>query len=379
MAAIVSAGMSHFGKRDDGILDIAAESAGPIVEKFRESIDFALISNCYSGELANVSGLNDLLTTYLALDNLPSARIDNTSASGGAAVLTACSLIDSGQAKAVLVTGVEKMTGRPTKEITKVITSLLPANERGAGPSLPSLAGLLTKLYLRKYPEVKRESIAKVSVKNHENGARNPIAHIKKRVSIDDVMGSRIIADPLRLYEFCPVSDGSATLLVVSDWIADSYSSNPVYILGTGIASDTSYVTERTDLLELASVKKAGEIALRRSRIHSPDFAELHDMSTILEIVESEALGFFDPGKGPEALENGVTEIGGQFPINTSGGLISRGHPIGASGIAQICEAYLQLTDSAGARQVKNARSGLTLGMAGFGNSAVSVVLGGAP
>ncbi len=377
MAAIVSAEMSRFGRIDQNILDIAAESSLPIVRKYRDSIDFMVVANCFSGELAGVSGINDLLRSYLSLDTMPSIRVDNTSASGGAAVIAASSMLDSGRAGCILLCGVEKMTGKPTREITSTITSLLSQRERESGPSLPSLAGLLTDLYLKKYGDATRESIAMVSVKNHHNGAMNPLAHIRKEVSLQEVLESRIIADPLRLYEFCPISDGSSSLLLVPDEIAESYTQRPVYIKGTGFASSTSNLTDRKDLLDLEAVGSAGRQALKEAGIVKPDFAELHDMSSILEVVESEALGFFQRGKGWQALESGSTTIKGELPINASGGLISRGHPIGASGVAQLFEAWQQLTRRAGSRQVQGAATGLTLGMAGFGNSAVSLVLEG--
>lgn len=375
MVAIVSAEHSKFGKRDEDIFDIAAESSIPIVRKYSRDIDFVVVSNCYSGEFNDVSGLNDLLTTYLSLDGIPSIRVDNTSASGGASLFAARSLIESGAAKRVLVIGVEKMSEKPTKEVARIITSLLGRHERAAGPSLPSLAGLLARMYMEKYP-VPRESIARVSVKNHENGAKNQIAQIRKPVTVDQVLESRIIVDPLRLYEFSPVTDGSASLLLVGDDEADSYTSRPVYVKGIGFGSDSTYVTDREDLLKLEAVKTAGISAMKSAGIERPDFAELHDMATILEIVESEALGFFGEGEGWKAVDEGITEINGEFPINSSGGLMSRGHPIGASGISQIYEAFLQITGKAGERQIRNASTGFTVGMAGFGNSAVATVVG---
>ncbi len=375
MVAIVSAEHSKFGKRDEDIFGIAAESALPIVRNFGDEIDFVIVSNCYSGEFNDVSGLNDLLTTYLSMDRTPSIRVDNTSASGGASVLVASSLLESGAADRVLVIGVEKMSEKPTKDVARIITSLLGRREREAGPTLPSLAGILAKLYMEKYP-VPRESIARVSVKNHENGAKNPISQIRKPLTVEQVLESRVIVDPLRLFEFSPITDGSASLLLTRSNEAESYSGKPVYVKGIGFGSDSTYITDRDDLLRLEAVRAAGNTALKRSGIARPDFAELHDMASILEIVESEALGFFGAGEGWKAVDDGTTGIGGEFPINSSGGLMSRGHPIGASGISQIYEAYLQITGKAGQRQIRNASTGFTLGMAGFGNSAVATVVG---
>ncbi len=375
MAAIVSAGFSRFGKRKEGILDIAAESALPIVRKHRDSIDFVLVSNCYSGEFNSISGLNNLVTTYLSMDTVPSIRIDNTSGSGGAALFSAVSLVESGRAKAVLLTGVEKMSDRPTKEVTRVISSLLGEREKAAGPSLPSLAGLLTRLYMDEFG-ASRESIAQVAVKNHRNGALNPNAQIQKVLTLEQVLQSTVIMDPLRLFEISPISDGSTSLLVVPDDMAESYTDKPVYVKGIGMSADSSFLTDRKTFTDIPAVRRAGDIARKQSGIDRPDFAELHDMATVLEIVQSESLGFFPRGEGWKAVVDGVTEIGGELPINTSGGLNSKGHPIGASGVAQTAEVFLQLRNEAGQRQVKNPSNGMMMSMAGFGNSATVAVMG---
>ncbi len=375
MAAIVSAGFSRFGKRKEGIMDLAAESALPVTRKYRNGIDFVLVSNCYSGEFNDMSGLNNLVTTYLSMDSVPSIRIDNTSGSGGAALFSAVSLVESGMARAVMLIGIEKMSGKPTREVTKIISSLLGEKEKAAGPSLPSLAGILTKLYMSEYGAT-RESIAQVAVKNHINGALNPNAHIQKVLTLEQVMQSAVITDPLRQFEISPISDGSTSLLVVSDGDAESYTEKPVYVKGIGMSSECAHLTDRKTLTDIPSVRRAGEIAKRQSGVERPDFAELHDMATILEIVQSESLGFFRRGEGWKAVLEGATQIGGELPINTSGGLNSKGHPIGATGVAQAAEVFLQLRNEAGQRQVKNAVNGMAMNMAGFGNSATAVMMG---
>ncbi|MEM3271119.1 MAG: thiolase family protein, partial [Metallosphaera sp.] len=322
-----------------------------------------------------VSGINNLISSYLSLDEIPSIRIDNTSGSGGSAILVAKSLIDSGQARAILVIGVEKMSTMKTREVTSVISSLLPPRERSIGISLPSLASIMTKIYMRRYG-ASREAIAEVSVKNHWNGARNPFAHIRKEITLEEVLSSPVVADPLRQYEFCPISDGAASVLITSDEEALSYTSKPVFIKGVAMGSDSSHITDREDILEMKAVKIAGELAMKRAKVERVDFAELHDMATILEIVEGEALGLLEKGKGWTYYLNGMTGVDGEIPINTSGGLNSKGHPIGASGIGQVIEGFLQIRGEAGERQVKEARVGLTVSMAGFGNSATAIVLG---
>lgn len=375
MASVVAASFARFGKRDENIVSIAGESALPLVDKYVEEIDFVVVSNSYSGEYNGVSGLNNLLTTYLGLDSVPSMRVDNTSGSGGSAVLVAKALVDSGEAKNVLVTGAEKMTGYPTKHSTRIIASLLPEEERAGGVSLPSLAAFMTKSYLNEFSPT-RESIAMVAVKNHHNGSLNPYAHFQVEVPLEKVMQSKVIADPLRIYEYCPVSDGAVSLLVTGDENAGSFSTESARIVSSGMASGTASITSRGSLTTIDSVRNASGRAFKKAGI-SPsdvDVAELHDMASILEIVESEDVGFFRKGEGWKALESGETQIDGELPINTSGGLNSKGHPIGASGVAQTAEIFLQLTGKAGKRQVKNHHTGFSLSMAGFGNNSTAIV-----
>lgn len=375
MTSIVASSFARFGKREEDIITIAGESAQPLVEKYGDGIDFVVVSNSYSGEYNDVSGLNNLLTTYLGIENVPSVRVDNTSGSGGSAVLVAKSLVASGEAKNVLVVGAEKMTGYPTKHSTRIIASLLPPEERLGGVSLPSLAAFMTKSYLKEFSPT-RESIAMVAVKNHHNGSLNPYAHFQADVSLEKVMASKVIADPLRIYEYCPVSDGAVSLLMTSDEQSSSYSGKSVRIISSGASSGTSSITSRKSLVSIDSVREASKQAFNRAKLtpKDVDIAELHDMASILEIVESEDVGFFKKGEGWKALESGETAIDGSLPINTSGGLNSKGHPIGASGVAQTAEIFLQLTGQAGKRQAKNINTGFSLSMAGFGNNSTALI-----
>ncbi|AOL16778.1 acetyl-CoA acetyltransferase [Sulfolobus sp. A20] len=377
MVAIIDVKITRFGKRKENVLDLAAEVSLPLVQKY-ENIDFAIISNSYSGEFNSISGLNNLITTYIGKDNLPSIRVDNTSGSGGSAILVAKSLLDSKVANSVLVIGVEKMSERNTKQITSIIASLLPYEERRAGLTLPSLAGLMAKEYMKKY-NAPRDVFALVAVKNHYNGSLNPYAHIQSKVTLEEVLKSPIIADPLTLYEFTPISDGACAIVMTRDEDAYSYNKKPVFIKGIGTYADSSSISEREDILSIKAVKVAGEMARKSSKIEKVDFAELHDMATVLEIVEAEELGLLKKGEGWKAYLDDYTSINGEIPINTSGGLNSKGHPIGASGVAQAIEAFYQIRGEAGQRQVKNARTGLSLSMAGFGNSATVIIYGDEP
>ncbi len=375
MVSIVAANFAKFGKRDEDIFAISSESALPIVKKFHDDIDFVVVSNSYSGEFSGISGLNNLLTTHLGLNNVPSVRVDNTSGSGGSALLVAISLVASGEARNVMVIGTEKMTGYPSKKSTSIIASLLPPEERAGGPSLPSLAAFMARSYIKEFSP-SRESIASVAVKNHHNGALNPYAHFQAEVTLDKVMNSKIIADPLRIFEYCPVSDGAVSLMLTSDERSESLSSKCVKITGSGSSSGVASITSRDSFTTIDSVRESAKNAFRKAgkKPEDIDIAELHDMASILEIVESEDVGFFKKGEGWKALETGETQIGGKLPINTSGGLNSKGHPIGASGVAQTGEIYLQLTGQAGKRQVNNAHTGFSVSMAGFGNNSTSFV-----
>ena len=373
MTSIVGFGMTRFGKRNDDLISLAVESSQVISAKYSDSIDLVLVSNSYCGEYTGLSGLSDHVCSSLSIDGTPSMRVDNTSGSGGSAIYIANSMIKSGYVNTVLIIGAEKMTSVPSRRSTSIIASLLSERERKSGLTLPSLAAFMAKAYMREYG-VGMEMISSVAVKNHRNGALNQYAHFQKPVDLSDIMKSKIIADPLRLYDFCPVSDGAASLILTRDDMAQSFTGKAVKIRGISSYSSNPVISERKSLLEIDCVKEASDKVFKETGLtrKDVDFAEVHDMSTILEIVESENIGFFEKGSGYMALRDGITEISGELPINPSGGLNSKGHPIGATGVAQACEVYQQINGLAGPRQVKRHEVGFTLNMAGFGNNAVA-------
>ena len=373
MTSIVGFGMTRFGKRDEDLISLAVESSQVISAKYSDSIDLVLVSNSYCGEYTGISGLSDHICSSLSIDGTPSMRVDNTSGSGGSAIYIANSMIKSGYVNTILVIGAEKMTSVPSRKSTSIIASLLSERERKSGLTLPSLAAFMAKAYMREYG-VGMEMISSVAVKNHRNGALNQYAHFQKPVDLSDIMKSKIIADPLRLYDFCPVSDGAASLILTRDDMAQSFTGKAVKIRGISSYSSNPVISERKSFLEIDCVKEASDKVFKETGLtrKDVDFAEVHDMSTILEIVESENIGFFERGSGYMALRDGITEISGELPINPSGGLNSKGHPIGATGVAQACEVYQQINGLAGPRQVKRHEVGFTLNMAGFGNNAVA-------
>jgi acetyl-CoA C-acetyltransferase len=270
------------------------------------------------------------------------------------------------------------MTHRSTAEATDVIASITHPVEYKHGLTLPSFAGLTARRYLHQY-DAPRESLAHVAVKNHTNGIENPHAQFRKEITVEEAMESPIVADPLRLYDFCPITDGSAALLFCPEEVAKEYVEEYVRIAGVAGATDTHVVHERADPTTMGGVRESSKQAYERSGYgpEDVDVAELHDMFTILEFLQFEDLGFAEKGRAWEATQEGLTERDGDLPVNTSGGLKSKGHPLGASGVAQVYELVQQLLGIAGPRQV-DAEVGLACNVGGFGNCVTTTIVEGA-
>ncbi|MFB6156015.1 MAG: thiolase family protein [Haloferacaceae archaeon] len=376
--AIIGASMTQFGQRDAWIRELLAEAGQVCLDDAGvrpDELDHLYVSNMASGEFEGQTGVPNALAHDLAAMPAYTARIDQTSSSGGAGVYAAWQSIASGASELTMLVGGEKMTHRTTAEATDVIASLTHPVEYKHGVTLPSFAGLTARRYLQQY-DAPRESLAKVAVKNHRNGVDNPHAQFRKEVDLETVMDSPVVADPLRLYDFCPITDGSAALMFCPESVAREYADDYVVVSGIGGATDTHVVHERADPTTMRGVVESAEVAYEMADRdpEDVDVAELHDMFTILEFLQSEGLGFFEQGEGWKAVEEGVTDRDGDLPINTSGGLKSKGHPLGASGVAQVYEMYRQLTDDAGARQVE-ADVGLACNVGGFGNCVTTTIL----
>ena len=376
--AIVGASMTQFGQREGWIRELLAEAGRDCLANAGidgDDLEHLYVSNMASGEFEGQTGVANAVAHDL--DALPAytARIDQTSSSGGAGVHSAWQSVASGASDLTLLIGGEKMTHRSTAEATDVIASLTHPAEYKHGVTLPSFAGLTARRYLHQY-DAPRESLAKVAVKNHKNGVDNPHAQFQKEVDLETVMESPIVADPLRLYDFCPITDGSAALLMCPESVASEYADEYAVISGIGGATDTHVVHERADPTVMGGVVDSSTIAYEQAGLGPDDIdvAELHDMFTILEFLQSEGLGFFEQGEGWKAVADGVTDRDGELPINTSGGLKSKGHPLGASGVAQVYEIYKQLTGTAGPRQV-DAETGLACNVGGFGNCVITTIM----
>jgi acetyl-CoA acetyltransferase len=242
-----------------------------------------------------------------------------------------------------------------------------------AGTTFTGVYAQMADAYLREHG-VDRRALSAVAAKNHANGADNPKAHLSFTCSVDDAESASVVADPLTLYHCCPTSDGAATVLVASETVAESFDDR-VRIAGVGASSDHVGLFDRETYTAIPASERAATTAYDRAGVETPrsalDFAEVHDCFAIAELLAYEDLGFADRGAGATLATDGVTERDGALPVNTSGGLKSKGHPIGATGAGQAVEAFDQLTDSAGERQLDDPERGLTHNVGGSGGAAV--------
>lgn len=373
--------MTKFGRLEGkDLMDILVEASLKAIRDAGvgdKEFDAVYVGNMMAGELVHQTAIASALVDRIALFPAAADRVENGPASGASAVKNGFLAVASGLADLVLVAGGEKMTSADTDVITDLVSTMThPTAEYVHGVTLPALAAMLTRLYMERYGLTERH-LAMVAVKNHANGLKNPYAHIQRAITIEGAMGSQLIADPIRLYYACPISDGAAALVLCPADEARKYCDTPVRIAGVGQATDVQSVHEREDPAVLKSVRLAARKAFEMAKLEPKDIdvVELHDAFEILEIVQSEDCGFFEKGKGHIAVEEGITALDGELPINPSGGLKARGHPVGATGVAQIVELVWQLRGEAGERQVKGAERALACNFGGFGNNTVIHIL----
>ncbi len=378
--AIIGASMTQFGQREgEWVMDLLAEAGIDCLEDSgvdAADVEHLYVSNMASGEFEGQTGVPNALAHDLDAMPAYTQRVDQTSSSGGAGIFAAWQSVASGASDMTLLVGGEKMTHKTTGEATDVIASLTHPVEYKTGVTLPSFAGLTARHYLERF-DAPRDSLAKVAVKNHKNGVDNPHAQFRKEIDEETALESPIVADPLRLYDFCPITDGSAALMLCPEDVAQEYTDNYVVVSGIDGATDTHVVHEREDPTVMGGVVESGKGAYEMSGYGPDDIdvAELHDMFTILEFLQMEGLGFAEQGEAWKLVEEGYTERDtGELPINTSGGLKSKGHPLGASGVAQAVEIYEQLVGEAGPRQV-DADVGLCCNVGGFGNCVITTIM----
>ena len=376
--AIIGAAMTEFGERDTWIRELAAEAARACLDDApvgRDAVEHCYVSNMASGELEGQTGVMNALAHDIGILPAYAERVDQTSASGAAGVYEAWQSVASGASELTLLVGAEKMTHRETPETSDVVASVTHPLEYKHGVTLPAFGAMAARLYMHDQ-DVPRESLARVAVKNHANALDNPHAQFRKEIDVETVLSSPMVNDPLRLYDYCPVTDGGAAVLCCPVSVAEEYTDEYVRVAGVAGATDTHVVHERTDPLALDAVAESARQAFGMAEwgVDDLDVAELHDMVTVLEPLQLEALGIADRGEGWRLVDDGTTARDGDLPVNTSGGLKARGHPLGATGVAQVAELYWQLTGQAGDRQV-GADRGLACNIGGFGNCVVTSLL----
>jgi acetyl-CoA C-acetyltransferase len=403
--ALIGAGMSKFGAfKGKASRDLFVEAFQEVIGSVDKGVDpqeiEALYVGNYSSDLFEAQGhMAPILAEWTGLLPRPATRVEGACASAGLALREGIIAVASGLYDMVLVSGVEKMTDLPIEKVTDTLATAADAlYEIPAGFTFPGFYATMATAYMHEYGATP-ETLMKVGFKNHENGALNEKAQFGQRIA--DVMAARkagalkkgrplptwademeflhddsanpFIAWPLRLFDCSPVSDGAAAVLLVSEEIAHRFTDKPLYVAGTGHASDGA-LHGRATITSLPSVRDAARQAYEMAGVTPADIdlAEVHDCFTIAEIMATEDLGFFAPGQGWKAAEEGATSRAGSRPINTSGGLKSKGHPVGASGIGQVVEIWKQLRGEAGARQVQgDLRLGLTHNVGGTGQTGV--------
>lgn len=376
--AVIGIGCSKFGERwDTSFRELFVEAGTLAIEDAGidgESIDALYVGNMSAGRFVEQEHIGALIADYAGLTragHTPATRVEAACASGGLAFRQAVLAVASGMEDIVVAAGVEKMTD--AGDSTDVLAAAADREWEGfAGATFPGLYAMIATDYMHRY-SLTREQLAMVAVKNHYHGSMNPISQFQNEITIDTVLRSTLVADPLRLFDCSPVSDGSAAVVVAPLEMARDFTDTPVTVIGTAQASDTIALHDRRDISTLDASVAAGNRVFERARVDRKDvdLVEVHDCFTIAEICAVEDLGFVKKGEAGMLYEEGQTYIGGNLPVNTSGGLKACGHPVGATGLKQVWEVVTQLRGEAGKRQVDGAEIGMTQNVGGSGATVV--------
>jgi acetyl-CoA acetyltransferase len=375
-AAVVGAGHTRFGALAEGPRALLRRSTDLALASLDRGAERRAIGEAFLATIGfggwQIGNSAAVLAEEAGVPGLPTTRIENACASGGFALRAGIRAIESGARELVLVAGVEKMTDVTNARRRYWLgVSGDTEWERSAGLTFAGVYGLLASAYLHDHPEA-TEALSQVAVKNHENGALNPNAHFQRRITRADVRAAARVADPLGLFDCCPVSDGAAALLLAPAETAHRFTDTPVFVEGLGAATDTLAVQERERLTEFGATRRAAEEAFRSAPFTREQLSllEVHDCFTIAELLALEDLGLAGPGGAVELTLSGATARTGVRPVNPDGGLKAKGHPIGATGVSQVHEIFLQLRAAAGARQVPGAERALAHNVGGAGATA---------
>ena len=362
--AVIGVGVTKFGKHDRTSAELFAEAARDALLDAQvepRAVQALYYGNVVGGETEKQLHMGPQAASVLGLPAVPTTRFETACASSHAAFRHAVMDVASGVSEIVLVGGAERVLNVPTAESTEYFAYASDANwEQPAGLTFPGVFALIARAHMTKYGTTEAQ-MAHVAVKNHRHGVLNPKAQFQKEITLEQVLTSAYVADPLKLYDCCPFTDGGAAVVLASEEVARSHR-RAVWVLGSAAASDHMLMQDKRDLARVPATERAAAAAYRQASLGPQDVnvVELHDCFTIAEIVATEGLGLFEPGTGGLAAEKGWTSLGGKMPVNTSGGLKAKGHPIGATGAAQIVEIVTQLRGEAGRRQVDGAKVGLT-------------------
>jgi acetyl-CoA C-acetyltransferase len=356
-------GMTKFGKHSASMKSLAV---GASLEALRDAgfpkINAVYVGNFMGGLLGGQEILGSMLVNELGLGAVPAAKIEGACASGGIAFRQAYHMVATGLYDTVLVVGVEKMTHASTPEVTKAINAAMD-NDSGEGKSgltFPGFFGVVANRYFHEYG-AKKEHLSMVALKNREYAIHNLKAQFQKPATLEEMMQGRMVTEPLGLFDCSPITDGAAAIVISAGELG-------VKVLASGQASGSPLMQEIPDLLTISAIKQAGRVAYEQAGLGPEDIdvVEVHDCFSMTEILSIEDLGFFSKGEGWKAVADGQTKHGGKVPVNTSGGLLSRGHPIGATGLSQIYQIVAQLRGGA-PNQVEGARIGLAQNLGGTG------------
>ncbi|MBI3033198.1 thiolase domain-containing protein [Candidatus Woesearchaeota archaeon] len=378
--AIIGTGATKFGELwDKSLRDLLAESQLKALEDARISprdIDMIATGNMCSGEFSGQQHIGAMAADILNI-TVPSFKVEGACASGSLAFRSGLQAIQSGAADIVMVNGTEKMTDvQPRQATAGLIGAGDEVWEGFTGVTFCGLYAMMTRAYMHEFG-LTREQLAMVAVKNHKHGSLNPIAQFKNQITVDQVLHSSMIADPLTLLDCSPITDGSASVILASEAYAKKYSDTPIWVTGSAQASDTLALHSRKSLTEIPATTIAARLALAQANITTSDInvTEIHDCFTIAEIMAMEGLGLVERGQAGKLIEEGQTYFDGKIPVNPCGGLKACGHPVGATGVKQIMEIVHQLRGEAGKRQVQHATTGLTHNVGGTGATVVVNVL----
>lgn len=379
--AVVGAGYTKFDEHwEKSLRDLSTEAGGLALADAGiegSEVQALFVGNMSGGRFVGQEHLGALAAEQAGLLPIPAVRCEAACASGATALMQAIHAVQSGRYDVVVAAGAEKMTDIKG---AGAIAALMGAGdqewETQIGLTFTGLYALIARAHMKQFGTT-REQLAQVSVTNHENGALNPKAQLPFKISVQDVLESSMVADPLTLMDCSPITDGAAAVIIASERVAKRFA-NPVWVLGSGQASDTVALHARKSLVELAATKAAAKQAYAQAGLTPArvDIAEVHDCFSINEIVAIEDLGFCKKGEGGKFVERGGIARNGEKPVNTLGGLKSIGHPVGATGIRQVCDLVSQIRGTAGAAQVKGVERGLALNIGGSGATAVATILG---